>query len=127
MHSIIKNIHVTCVLLTFILFSIRGIWMARNSRRLQLRWVKTVPHLLDSVLLISGIAMAISIRQYPGTDSWLTAKLLALILYIVLGSIALKRGKTRKIRISAWIGSYFAFFYIIMTALSRTPNPLGWM
>jgi len=120
----LKSLHVGCVAASYALFVLRGIWMLRCPERLQLRWVRTLPHVVDTVLLGSAVAMALMIRQYPFVAGWLTAKLLALLLYIVLGSIALKRGRTRKQRIAAWFVAQAVFFYIVAVALTR--NPLPW-
>ena len=123
----IKEIHLFCVALTFISFVTRGIWMIQESHWLQKPWVKITPHLIDSTLLASGIALVIMLHQYPGTQTWLTVKLVALLLYIVVGSIALKRGKTKTIRTLAWYGALGIFFYMIAVALSREVNPLAWL
>jgi uncharacterized membrane protein SirB2 len=125
-YLIIKYIHVSSVTLTFILFFIRGIWRIQENPRLQQTWVKTVPHLIDTVLLFSGISLAIILHQYPGTQTWLTAKLLALLVYIIMGNIAIKRGKTKTICLIAWIGALAIFFYIVTVALTRVINPLAW-
>jgi uncharacterized membrane protein SirB2 len=120
----LKSLHVGCVAVSYALFLLRGIWMMRCPERLQLRWVRTLPHVVDTALLGSAVAMALMIRQYPFVAGWLTAKLLALLLYIVLGSIALKRGRTRKLRIAAWFAAQAVFLYIVAVALTR--NPLPW-
>jgi len=111
---------------TYVSFSIRGIWMLQESKCLHWHLVKIVPHVIDTILLVSGITLAIILHQYPGTHTWLTAKLLALLLYIVLGTIALKRGKTKTIRILAWLGALITFFYLITVALKKVANPLTW-
>ncbi len=126
MYLTLKSIHIFCVLLTFLSFFIRGIWMIQNHPRLQQRWVKIVPHLIDSVLLLSGISLVFTIHQYPFINHWLTAKLLALLLYIILGSIALKRGKTKTIRLTAWISALGTFLYMVTVAITRIVNPLIW-
>src|ERR1700675_3570921 len=95
----LKIIHVSCVALSYVLFVARGVWMLRGSSLLQQRWVKIVPHVVDTALLASAIAMVVMIRQYPFIAPWLTAKVLGLILYIALGSVALKRGKSQRARI----------------------------
>jgi uncharacterized membrane protein SirB2 len=74
-YLIIKNIHILSITLSFILFFIRGIWAIQESDWLQRAWVKIVPHIIDSVLLFSGITLAVILQQYPGVHSWLTAKL----------------------------------------------------
>jgi uncharacterized membrane protein SirB2 len=99
--------------------------MLADSPALQRRWVRIVPHLVDTVLLASAIGLALTLRQYPFVDGWLTAKVLALIAYIILGSIALKRGRTKPIRAVAWIAALATFGYIVSVALTR--HPLGFL
>ncbi len=94
--------------------------MLMQSPLLQSRVAKVVPHIIDTLLLLSGIALAINLQQYPFTVGWLTAKLIALLAYIVFGSVALKRGKTRQQRIIAFIIALAFFAYLVMVALTRS-------
>ena len=116
-----KYIHVTCVVLTMMFFIIRGIWMMRDSELLKQKWVKILAPVIDTVLLVSAIVQTINISQYPFVDSWLTAKVLAVLVYIGLGMIALSYGRTKNIRITAWFASLLCFGYIISVALTRNP------
>ncbi len=120
----LKLLHVTSVALSYALFVTRGFWMMRASPLLEQRWVKIVPHVVDTVLLASAVTMAIISAQYPFRSNWLTAKVIALLVYIVLGTIALKRGKTRQARIVAWIAAQAVFFYIVAVAVTRQPLPV---
>lgn len=121
---IVKYLHVSCVLLSYILFYLRGVWMLRNSSLLQLRWVKVVPHIVDTALLLSAVTLAIQLSISPLSNPWLMAKIIALLLYIFLGTIAIKRGRTKEIRLSAWLAAQLVFIYIVAVALSH--NPLPW-
>src|SRR4030065_451109 len=118
---LVKTLHVTCAILTIGGFTLRGYWMLRASPLLNNTWVKVVPHIVDTLLLGAGIWLAINIAQYPGTHAWLTAKVLGLLAYIVLGTIALKRGKTRKIRVTAWIAATPGVFYFLFGGRARSP------
>ena len=120
---LLKTVHVACVGLSYILFFVRGVWMMRDSPMLRQRWVRVVPHLIDTALLASAVAMAVMIGQYPFVAGWLTAKVVALVLYIGLGMVALKHGKTPRVRIAAWITAQVVFFYIVAVALARDPLP----
>lgn len=121
----LKLVHVSCAALSISLFILRGIWMLRDSAWLRQRWVGIVPHVIDTVLLTSAILLALLTAQYPGIHDWLTAKIVALLLYIALGTIAIKRGATRTIRGAAWLAAIAVFAYIVAVALSRNPLPLG--
>jgi uncharacterized membrane protein SirB2 len=117
----VKHLHVTCAALSGLLFLLRGFWMLRGSALLQQRWVKIVPHVIDTALLASALVMVFWSGQYPFVQGWLTAKVFALIAYIVLGTIALKRGKTKQVRLAAFIGALTVFAYIVKVALTRQP------
>ena len=120
----LKITHVSCGAISYVLFVVRGVWMMRGSAFLQRRWVKIVPHVVDTVLLAGAIAMAIMIRQYPLVEPWITAKVIGLMLYVALGIVALKRGKSMHIRIAAWVAAQAVFFYIVAVAVTRNPIPL---
>lgn len=117
----VKQIHVTAVVISFTGFVLRGIWMLRNSPLLQARLTRVLPHGVDTVLLVSAIWLAVILQQYPFVNAWLTAKALGLIAYILLGTIALRRGRTRRIRLLAWLGALLVFTYIVLVALTKNP------
>ena len=126
MHSaypLLKNLHVACVALAGAGFAVRGTWMLRGSPMLGRRWVRIGPHVVDTVLFASAIALAILTAQYPFAQSWLTAKLTGLIAYIALGTIALKRGGTRATRTAALCGAVLVFVYVIAVAMTKTMLP----
>ncbi|MDD5274285.1 MAG: SirB2 family protein [Methylovulum sp.] len=122
---LIKSVHLTCVALSYTLFFLRGIWLIQGSPKLHLRWVKIIPHVVDTTLLASAITLAIGIRQYPGVDAWLTAKVIGMLFYIVFGMIALRFGKTRRIKITAWVAAQIVFFYIVAVAFTHNPLPFS--
>ncbi len=115
----IKHLHMTCAALSGSFFLVRGIWMLRGSALLQQRWVKIAPHVIDTVLLVSALSMVVWSGQYPFVQNWLTAKVLALIAYILLGTVALKRGRTKGVRTAAFVAALLVFGYIVKVALTR--------
>lgn len=119
----IKTLHVGCAALSVAGFAARGVLMLRNSPLLAARWLRIAPHVVDTVLLASALGLAWMSGQYPFAQGWLTAKLLALVVYIVLGSIALKRGRSRGRRAAAFALALLAVLYIVLVAYAR--NPLG--
>ncbi len=120
-YVLLKSVHVTSVGLSFGLFVLRGGWMLADSPLLDWRPVRVVPHLVDTVLLISAIGLTILLQQYPFEQPWLTAKVCALIVYIALGTIALKRGRSKAIRATAWLMALLVFGYIVSVALAHDP------
>jgi uncharacterized membrane protein SirB2 len=115
----LKHFHMSCAALSGSLFLLRGVWMLRASNLLQAKWVRIAPHIVDTLLLASAIGLAVWSRQYPGQQPWLTAKVGALLGYIVLGSIALKRGRTRGQRLAAFAGALALFAYIVLLAITK--------
>ena len=119
----IKHLHMTCAALSGSFFIVRGIWKMRDSAMLQQRWVRILPHLVDTILLASALTLAFWSGQYPFQQNWLTAKLLALLAYIAFGTIALKRGKTPMVRTTAFAAAILTFAYIVAVALTRQVLP----
>ena len=121
MVQIVKAAHILCAISSISFFIIRGIWMMQSSQRLAQSWVKITSRSIDTALLMSALGLMFITEQFPGSMGWLTAKLVALLVYIGLGMIALHWGKTKQIRISAWIASLVVFSYIVSVALTRSP------
>ena len=119
----LKHLHVTCVVLSGLGFSLRGYWMLIGSARLHSRPARILPHVIDSTLLGSALTMAWLSGQYPFVQPWLTAKFFGLLAYIVLGAIALKRGRTPAIRARALVAALLAYGYIVSVALTRQALP----
>lgn len=115
----LKHLHISCVVLSGSLFALRGWWMLQAPHRLQQRWVRVLPHGIDTLLLASAVSLAVWSGQYPLAQDWLTAKVLALLVYIALGSVALKYGSTRTVRAWAWVAALLVFAYIVATALRK--------
>lgn len=120
-YPILKSLHMACAALSYTLFLLRGLWLLNESAIMRQRWVKIVPHIVDTLLLSSAIALAFSIGQYPFSAPWLTAKLFALLLYIVLGSVALKYACNNTVRLSAWLAAQAVFGYIVAVAIHHNP------
>ena len=95
--------------------------MLANSPLLQTRFARIAPHVVDSALRASAIWLAWSLGQFPFAHDWLTAKVLALVAYIVLGGIALRRGRTRALRAAAFVAALLTAGYIVSVALTRDP------
>lgn len=122
-YSLLKALHISCVIISYTLFFLRGFLTLRETNIPRQHWLKIVPHAVDTLLLVSAIALAFTIHQYPFVDNWLTAKVVGLVLYIGLGSVALKYGKSKTIRLSAWLAAQVVFAYIVLVAIGHNPVP----
>lgn len=120
MYILVKHIHLTCVVLSLSLLFIRFFWMVRQSSMLERKWVKVVPHVIDTFLLLSALTLCVLISQYPFVQPWLTEKLLAVIAYIGMGFMCL-RGRTMALRSVALVGALGWIAVIGKLAVSKTP------
>jgi uncharacterized membrane protein SirB2 len=116
----IKLIHIACAGLSVAGFIVRGFWMLRGSPMLQHRWVRVAPHVIDTLLLLSAILLMLKLRQYPFVHDWLTAKVIALGVYIGLGMVALRHGRSKRARAMAYFAALGVFAYIVGVALTRS-------
>ena len=124
-YVVAKQVHVGCVALSVAGFAARGGLMLAGSPLLQARWVRVAPHLVDTVLLASAAWLAWLLGQYPFVHGWLTSKVLGLLAYVALGTIALKRGRTKGVRAAAFAGALLAVAWVVSVALTR--DPLGFL
>ncbi len=113
----LKYFHITCALFSFCGFALRGYWRLHAPQRLHSRWVKRVPHFVDSGLFLSGLTMATVYRWSPLVHTWLAAKLIALLIYIGLGALALRRGRPWQVA-----AALLVFIYIVSVAFTKSPT-----
>lgn len=119
----LKHLHITCVVLSGLGFCLRGWWMLTESPMRQHRLARVMPHIVDTLLLGSALTMAWLSGQYPFVNGWLTAKLFGLLAYILLGMMALKRGRTLAMRQRYFGLALLTYVYIVSVALTRNPVP----
>lgn len=119
----LRHLHIGFAVLSIALFVLRGALMLADAPWQHNVVLRYLPHLVDTVLLTSALMLTTVIRQYPFSTDWLTAKVVLLIAYIVLGSIALKRGRTKSVRIAAFIAALLTVGYLVTVA--RAHHPLG--
>lgn len=115
----IKHLHIACVALSISGFCLRGLLLMQDSALTGRRWLRILPHVNDTILLAAGIALTVLIAQYPFLDGWLTAKFFGLIAYIILGALALKPGRSPRLRLAAGIAAVAVFGWLVSVALSK--------
>ena len=119
----LRHAHIGFAILSISFFIVRGGLMLAGSRWLQAPAVRILPHAIDTMLLTTALMLTTIIHQYPFSTGWLTMKVILLIAYIVLGSIALKRGRTRGIRIAAFVAALLTVGFLVTVAIAH--HPLG--
>ena len=122
-YLVLRNAHIACAILTITLFVLRGSLMLANSAWQQNVVLRYLPHAVDTVLLTTALMLTTVIQQYPFAANWLTAKVVLLVAYIVLGSIALKRGRTRQVRVVAFVAALATVAFL--ASVARAHHPLG--
>lgn len=122
MYLTLKHLHLTFVALSLLAFVVRGLWLFMNSNMLSKKWVKILPHIISTILLVSGIILAVHLSMSPGSQPWLMAKIIGLIVYIGLGVAAFKVPNPSASK-ALWISALIVFAYIVSVAISK--NPLG--
>lgn len=123
LYLIVKKIHVASAIASLCFFLFRGVLMLAESRWQQNAFLRFAPHVVDTILLTSALWLMSLVHFYPFVHSWLTVKVLLLVAYIILGSFALKRGRTRRERGMFFVAALLVFLFIISVA--RAHHPLG--
>ncbi|MEM7194287.1 MAG: SirB2 family protein [Pseudomonadota bacterium] len=118
--GLIKTVHVTCAYLIGLGFLIRGVLAVTQSRLLDARVAKTLPHIIDSFLLISGITLMVTTSLWPTNNPWLWAKWLALLVYIGFGLLMLRWGHSNFHRWTGFVGGFLVYLYIVGAAHSKS-------
>ncbi len=118
----VLTIHVATALLSISGFIFRGILHFRGSELVNRKWFKITPHIIDTLLIISAVILLNQSGLNILNTSWLLAKVIALIVYISLGLIAFRFGKTLAIRIMTWCEAILVFAYILAVAVTKNPT-----
>ncbi|WP_297921724.1 SirB2 family protein [uncultured Agitococcus sp.] len=117
-YVIFKHLHMTAVALSGLLFMVRGLWLLQGSTQLQAKWVKITPHVIDTLLLVSAIAMLVVLQQFP---AWVHVKITLLIVYIGLGLMAFKKAKTQGQKLTFLLAAVAVYVFLISVALTKSP------
>lgn len=124
-YFLIKHLHITAATLSVFFFMLRAWWSIREAPALGQRWVRVAPHLIDTALLVLGVLLMVMLSMWPHQHPWLAAKLIALLAYIGLGMVAIKRGSSPAIRGMAAIAAILTFIYMLGAAIRH--SPISWL
>jgi len=121
MYMMAKHLHLTAVALSILFFIFRFIWSQLDASALSKKWVKILPHIIDTVLLASAIWLCVILSQYPFVNAWLTFKLVGVVLYIVFGLFALKKAKTTLSKWAFFVAAIAVLMATAMVAVTKQP------
>ena len=120
MYLALKHVHLSFVALSLLAYFVRGIWLFTHSSLLGKRWVRILPQIIDTILLLSGIVLAVYLSMSPTNQPWLMAKIIGLIAYVALG-VAAFRAPGPTLGRMFWASGLVAFAYIVSVAIRKTP------
>jgi uncharacterized membrane protein SirB2 len=123
--SALKLVHLGSALLSIAFFVVRGLWRIGDARILQRKWVRISPHVIDTVLLVSAIALAVQLSISPLAHPWLLAKIIALVVYIGLGVAVMRIANTRGARVAFFLAAVAVFAYIVAVAVTKSVVPFA--
>ncbi len=124
MYMALKHTHLLLAALSVSLLFIRFVLSMRDSALLQKKLFKVLPHVIDTLLLLSAAGLMLTIQQYPFVTPWLTEKFIGLLAYIALGVMALK-GRTKALRVFAFFGALGWLALMVRVAITKTPVLFG--
>lgn len=119
----IKLVHVTAVLMSGSLFLLRGLAVQGGGSWAMVKPLRYLSYGIDIVLLSAALTLVAILPSAVFANGWLWAKLGLLVFYVVLGSFALKRGRTPRVRFACYVTALLAF--AAMYSIARTHDPLG--
>jgi len=120
-YSVLKSVHAVTALVSILGFLLRGYWMLSANPALEARLTRILPHVIDTLFLVTGVLLLLQLGGGTLGSAWMLCKIAGLVVYIVLGTVAIKRGKTRTVRKTALAAALLVFAYIYGVALSKSP------
>lgn len=120
-YLLLRQIHTLAAVISIAGFVLRGYWMLVDSCWLKHRITRIAPHIVDTILLSGAVGMLLMLSLNPFSQSWLLAKIVALVLYILLGTVALRRGPTLQVRVLAFVTALLTYGYVVGVAISKSP------
>jgi uncharacterized membrane protein SirB2 len=119
----IKWVHIAAVIASGVLFLLRGIAVQAGARWAMAAPLRYLSYAIDTILLIAAMMLITILHQYPFVQAWLTVKVCLLVVYIALGTFALRRGRTQRVRLACFVAALAVYAFIISVAIAH--HPLG--
>jgi len=120
---VVKYVHIVAVSVTFALFFVRGLWVLRSYPSPQEAWVRYLPHLVDTVLVVSALVFLWDARNLGWPGQWFTVKLALIAVYAILAIAVLKFARRLGIKVITWIAALLVFLFV--TTIAVLHHPLG--
>jgi uncharacterized membrane protein SirB2 len=114
----LKHLHMTLVAISGLFFLVRGGWLLQAPEKLQAKWVRISPHVIDTFLLLSGIGMLAVSHTFP---PFVHVKLALLVVYIGLGVMAFRKAKTAGQKAGFLLAAVAVFLFMVSVAVTKSP------
>jgi uncharacterized membrane protein SirB2 len=116
---ILKNLHMSLAAISVALFCLRFALLMTNANLLKNRWLKVLPHIIDTVLFLIGVVMMVKLAVYPGQVDWISEKLIAVVAYIFTGYYTLKLARNNMMRIFGFLGALGWVILVVRIAITK--------
>lgn len=122
----IKWVHIATVLCSGTLFLLRGLLVQTGKPGIAMAApVRYLSYGIDTILLTAALMLLTILPGAMFANGWLTLKMVLLVAYVVLGTFALKRGRTQRTRAITYVMALVTF--VAMLGIARMHSPLGWI
>ncbi len=121
MYMAFKHLHLTAIALSLLFLILQVVTQVMDSKMKDAKWLKVLPHIINTVLIITAVGLCVTLAQYPFVHDWVTSKLIGLVAYVLLAIVAVKWARTNAMRVFALIG---AVAWLVLTgkvAISKAP------
>ncbi|MFK4750872.1 MULTISPECIES: SirB2 family protein [Oceanospirillaceae] len=119
-YSAVKHAHAGLAYLSALLFLIRFGLVYAGAGMASSKLVKILPHVIDTILLVFAVWLCVLIGQYPLVDGWLTAKVVALVVLIGAGVIAVRQRSIPAAVVTL-------LMYVYMVGVAKSHHILSWL
>ena len=117
----IKLVHIYAVIASGCVFGVRGVLMLARSSITNHPALRYLSYVIDTTLLTAALLLVVMLHMYPFVQAWLTVKVVLLVVYIVLGTFALKRGRTRAVRTACYFAALAVYLFIVSVSIAHNP------
>jgi uncharacterized membrane protein SirB2 len=121
-YSAIRFTHISLVLISGALFALRGLAVLGGQAWAMRRAVRLLSYGIDTGLLSAALLLLIILHLNPFATPWLLTKIALLLLYIVLGTLALKRARTPLVRRYCFVAALLCYGFMLSVALTHSPR-----
>lgn len=123
-YSLTRSVHIGAVLCSGAVFALRGAGVLAGARWPMVAPLRYLSYAIDTVLLTAALGLVAMLPSSVFANHWLTVKLVLLLVYVALGSFALKRGRSARVRAVCFFVALMVF--AAMLGVARTHQPMGW-